>query len=95
MVSAGARRAIKLGGLLAFSAGGEGLAQVSAPTEGDLAVASAPANGVIAYPPSFFTEFRPSTAQDMIGRPSRGGAPRGAMTSAVETVGRSCMSEET
>ncbi len=68
MISAGARQAIKLGGLLAFGGGGEALAQIAAPTEGDLAVASAPANGVIAYPPAFFTEFRPSTAQDMIGR---------------------------
>jgi outer membrane receptor for ferrienterochelin and colicin len=68
MISAGARHAIKLGGLLVFGAGGHAIAQVAAPTEGDLAVASAPANGVIAYPPSFFTEFRPSTAQDMINR---------------------------
>ncbi len=68
MVSAGARRAIKLSGLLALGAGGEAFAQIPAPTEGDLAEASAPANGVIAYPTAFFDEFRPATAQDMINR---------------------------
>jgi outer membrane receptor for ferrienterochelin and colicin len=68
MVSVGARQAIKLSGLLAFGAWDEAFAQVPAPTEGDLAEASAPANGVIAYPPAFFDEFRPATAQDMINR---------------------------
>ena len=48
--------------------GGEAFAQVAEPTEGDLATASTPATGVIAYPPSFFEEFRPATAQDMINR---------------------------
>jgi outer membrane receptor protein involved in Fe transport len=67
MVSAGARQAIKLGGLLAFGGGGA-FAQIAVSTEGDLAEASAPTNGVISYPPAFFTEFRPSTAQDMISR---------------------------
>jgi outer membrane receptor for ferrienterochelin and colicin len=67
MVSAGARQAIKLGGLLAFG-GGDAFAQIAVSTEGGLAEASAPTNGVISYPPAFFTEFRPSTAQDMISR---------------------------
>ncbi len=68
MVSLGARQAIKLSGLLAFGGGGEAFAQIPVPTEGDLAEASAPANGVIAYTPAFFTEFRPATAQDMVNR---------------------------
>ena len=70
MISRKASRAVTLGSLLACAAT-RALAQQASeprPTEGDLAVASAPANGVIRYPPGFFAEYKPSSAQDMIGR---------------------------
>lgn len=68
MVSAGARQAIKLSGLLAFGVAGDAFAQAPVASESDLAEATAPANGVIGYPTAFFNEFRPATAQDMINR---------------------------
>ncbi len=69
MIGQSASRALKLGWMLACAGGAEAWAQETVtPNEADLAAASAPANGVIAYTPSFFAEFRPSTAQDMINR---------------------------
>ena len=70
MISQNVSRALKMSLALACAGGGAAFAQPISvePTEADLAEASAPANGVISYPPSFFTEFRPSTAADMLGR---------------------------
>ena len=68
MISRKASRALTLGGLLA-GAGFEALAQTTPQsTEGDLAEASAPANGVIVYPIGFFAEYRPSVASDVVSR---------------------------
>ncbi len=73
-MGATASRAIRLGWLLACAGGGDALPQgawaqtVAEPTDADIAEASAPAFGVIGYPPAFFDQYRPSTAQDMISR---------------------------
>ena len=61
--------ALKLTCLLSCIGGGEAFAQGSAqPTQPGPAEATALANGVISYPPSFFDEYRPTTASDMVNR---------------------------
>ena len=62
--------ALAVAWVLSLAGAGEALAQESPaePIGTDLAEASAPAQGVISYPPSFFAEFRPTTASDMLGR---------------------------
>ena len=71
MISQNLSRALKMSWVLACAGGGEAFAQQPIPAEpsdADLAEASAPANGMISYPPSFFAQYRPTTAQDMVGR---------------------------
>ena len=70
MIRRSLQGALAAGWLSASAGAGAASAQAipAAPTEADLGEASAPANGVISYPPAFFTEFRPTTAADMLGR---------------------------
>jgi hypothetical protein len=55
---------------LAWGLAGAAAAQAPGPEPSDatLAEATAPASGVISYPPSFFTQFQPANALDMINR---------------------------
>jgi outer membrane receptor protein involved in Fe transport len=64
----GAARAPGLGVLLALATSVGALAQPVAPPEAVVADPSGPAGGVIAYPVTFFANFRPTSAFDMVGR---------------------------
>jgi outer membrane receptor for ferrienterochelin and colicin len=69
MISRQASRALTLSCALACVGAGEAFAQTpEGAIDSDSAQASAPANGVISYPPSFFAEYRPITAAEMVSR---------------------------
>ena len=72
-----ASRALTVGWILASGACGQALAQPPAQITADTSAASVAENGLISYPPSFFAEYRPTTAQDMIGRIPGFNASRG------------------
>ncbi len=68
MVRGIAWRALALGGLVA-GAGFQALAQdTPSPAQGALSASGSPANGVIAFPTSFFLEYGPTSANDVVGR---------------------------
>ena len=69
MINAKTSRALGLSCLLVGIGGGEAFAQSAAePTPPGLAEAAPATNGVISYPPSFFDEYRPTTASEMVNR---------------------------